>query len=71
MTSVDSDAKTVIFMSVDIADSTTFKEKGHSLDDDPLWLEAFETFFKEVFDISRFDMILPISASESEALEGF
>ncbi len=48
MTSVDSDAKTVIFMSVDIADSTSFKEKGHSLDDDPLWLEAFETFFKEV-----------------------
>jgi anti-sigma B factor antagonist len=26
---------------------------------------------KEVFDISGFDMILPISASESEALEGF
>ena len=25
----------------------------------------------EVFDISGFDMILPISASESEALEGF
>ena len=48
MTSVDSDAKTVMFMSVDIADSTTFKEKGHSLDDDPRWLEAFETFFKEV-----------------------
>ncbi len=48
MTSVDSDAKTVIFMSVDISDSTIFKEKGHSLDDDPLWLEAFETFFKEV-----------------------
>ena len=48
MTSVDSDAKTMILMSVDIADSTGFKEKGHSLDDDPLWLEAFETFFKEV-----------------------
>ena len=48
MTSVDSDAKTVIFMSVDIVDSTTFKEKGHSLDDDPHWLEAFEAFFKEV-----------------------
>ncbi len=48
MTSVDSDAKTMIFMSVDIADSTRFKEKVHSLDDDPLWLEAFETFFKEV-----------------------
>ncbi len=48
MTSVDSDAKTVIFMSVDIADSTTFKEKGHSLDDEPLWLKAFETFFREV-----------------------
>ncbi len=26
---------------------------------------------KEVFDISGFDRILPISASESEALEGF
>ncbi len=26
---------------------------------------------KEVFDISGFDMILPISASELEALEGF
>ncbi len=26
---------------------------------------------KEVFDISGFDMILPISASESDALEGF
>ncbi len=26
---------------------------------------------KEVFDISGFDMILPISASEPEALEGF
>jgi anti-sigma B factor antagonist len=26
---------------------------------------------KEVFDISGFDMILPISVSESEALEGF
>jgi anti-anti-sigma factor len=26
---------------------------------------------KEVFDISGFDMILPVSASESEALEGF
>jgi anti-anti-sigma factor len=26
---------------------------------------------KEVFDISGFDLILPISASESEALEGF
>ncbi len=26
---------------------------------------------KEVFDISGFDIILPISASESEALEGF
>ncbi len=26
---------------------------------------------KEVFDISGFDMILPISTSESEALEGF
>ncbi len=26
---------------------------------------------KEIFDISGFDMILPISASESEALEGF
>ncbi len=26
---------------------------------------------KEVFDISGFDMILPIFASESEALEGF
>ncbi len=26
---------------------------------------------KEVFDISRFDLILPISASESEALERF
>ena len=40
MTSVDSDAKTVMFMSVDIADATSFKEKGHSLDDDPIWLEA-------------------------------
>jgi hypothetical protein len=48
VTSVDSDAKTVMFMSVDIADATSFKEKGHSLDDDPIWLEAFETFFKEV-----------------------
>ncbi len=48
MTSVDSDAKTVILMSADIADATRFKEKGHSLDDDPLWLEAFVTFFKEV-----------------------
>ena len=26
---------------------------------------------KEVFDISGFDMILPVSASEAEALEGF
>ena len=26
---------------------------------------------KEIFDISGFDMILPVSASESEALEGF
>ena len=26
---------------------------------------------KEVFDISGFDLILPVSASESEALEGF
>ncbi len=48
MTSDDSEFKTVIFMSVDIVDSTRFKEKGHSLDDDPRWLEAFETFFKEV-----------------------
>ena len=48
MTSVDSDAKTVLFMSVDIAESTRFKEKGHALAEDPLWLVAFETFFKEV-----------------------
>ena len=48
MTSDDSEFKTMILMSVDIVDSTRFKEKGHSLDDDPHWLEAFETFFKEV-----------------------
>ena len=48
MTSVDSNAKTILFMSVDIADSTSFKESAHGLDDDPLWLEAFETFFKEI-----------------------
>ena len=48
MTSVDSNAKTMLYMSVDIADSTSFKGTAHGLDDDPLWLEAFETFFKEV-----------------------
>lgn len=48
MTSVDNDAKTVIFMSVDIADSVRFKEKGQGPDGGLLWLEAFETFFKEV-----------------------
>ncbi len=48
MTSADSDAKTVIFMSVDIADSTSFKEKGHSAENELLWLDAFKSFFKEV-----------------------
>ena len=47
MTSVDSDVRTLIFMSVDIADSTKFKE-SYGLDDDPRWLEAFKAFFKEV-----------------------
>jgi hypothetical protein len=48
VTSVDSDPKTIIFMAVDIKDSTRFKERGHALDEDPFWLEAFETFYKEV-----------------------
>ncbi len=47
MTSVDGDARTLIFMSVDIADSTKFKELN-SLDDDPRWLGAFQAFFREV-----------------------
>jgi anti-anti-sigma factor len=32
---------------------------------------SLNAIVKEVFDISGFDMILPVSASESEALEGF
>ena len=47
MTPVDSGAMTLIFMSIDIADSTRFKER-YGLDDDPRWLGAFEAFFKEV-----------------------
>ncbi len=39
--------------------------------DGELRICSLNEIVKEVFDISGFDMILPISASESEALEGF
>ncbi len=39
--------------------------------DGELRICSLNEVIKEVFDISGFDMILPISASESEALEGF
>jgi class 3 adenylate cyclase len=46
MPSIDHSPRTVVFMSVDIADSTRFKEL-YGVDGDPRWLEAFEAFFKE------------------------
>lgn len=40
--------KTIMFMSADIADATRFKETGQSYAKTAVWLEAFETFFREL-----------------------
>jgi hypothetical protein len=37
-----------LFMSLDIAGSTAFKAQAQGSGDSPEWLEAFETFFREV-----------------------
>jgi len=37
-----------MFMSADLAGSTAFKSQGQGDADSPLWLEAFEAFFREV-----------------------
>lgn len=48
MNSAPENAKTIMFMSVDIAEATRFKESVQNSDETPHWLEAFETFFKEL-----------------------
>mgnify|MGYP002629021023 CR=1 FL=1 len=48
MTAPGAPAKTLIFFSVDIAGATRFKETAQSLDGGAGWLEAFETFFREL-----------------------
>jgi hypothetical protein len=43
-----SDAKTLMFLSVDIVDSTKFKELSHDETGSPAWLDAFEAFFRDL-----------------------
>ena len=40
--------RTLLFMSVDLAGSTNFKDVTGPIDGSPGWLEAFETYFKEL-----------------------
>lgn len=42
------DRKTVVFMSADIADSTTFKQRLQSPSGQPEWLKPYEAFFREL-----------------------
>ena len=48
MTYQEDHSGVALFMSLDIAGSTAFKAQAHGEGESPEWLEAFETFFREV-----------------------
>lgn len=48
MNSSSGEARTLIFFSADIVDSTKFKESVPDLDETPAWFDAFEAFFREL-----------------------
>ena len=48
MNSSQPDAKTLMFLSVDIVEATRFKETVQGPNESPAWLVAFETFFREL-----------------------
>ncbi len=48
MTGQTDDTNVAMFMSVDLAGSTAYKQEAQGTGDSPGWVEAFEAFFREV-----------------------